>query len=207
MKQLMLIFVTVFALLASPIASYAADVSYDLIPPQGQLSRGQEIQFIVEINTGGKSVTSSIVGMTYQSQYLQYLSTTPGDAMSSVSVDSNETGKLLFSGTNQAGFTGTGVFAYVNFKIIATAPGSAELCVLFVPTPTPTGAPVPTTKLPSVLPKTGDSDHVSMWTFLGFFLLLTSGGIYVSMRNGKFASIQSNTDQPTSRDKDRFRKT
>jgi LPXTG-motif cell wall-anchored protein len=173
-------------------ASYtqAANIQYDLIPPQGQLSRGQDIQFIIEIDSGGSSVTSATVGMSYQSQYLQFVGATPGDAMSSVTFDSSQPEKLLFTGTNATGFNGKGVFAYVTFKIIASAPGEAQLCVLFQPTPTPqtpVSTPSATIPLPTRLPKTGSADKANMWTVAGLFCLIGATGTILALNRNKYS--------------------
>lgn len=149
-------------------------VSYDLIAPSGTLTRGQDVQFIVNIDSESTAVSNATIGMTYESQYLQYVSTTPGDAMTSVTVTPSGTGTLLLSGANTSGFNGAGVFAYVTFKIVAEAPGTAELCALFAPSSTP--APVPTTPpaAPTALPVTGTVENTQLVTVLGAVLLLSS---------------------------------
>jgi len=131
-----------FLFIPSPI--YA--VRFDLIapqPPEGGFMRGQTVQFTINIDTQGETINSTQIGMTYDTRYLEYVSTTPGNAMSSVSTDNLGDGKLLFNGENQSGFSGEGTFAYVNFRIIAQAPGETELCVLWNPesSPTPSSQP------------------------------------------------------------------
>jgi len=146
---------------------------YDLIAPSGQLQRGQDVQFTINIDTEGKSLTSAKIGMTYQTGPLQYVSTTPGDSFPTVSTETQEGGKLIFTASNPNGFSGTGTFAVVTFKIIATAPGSAELCVLFNPE-TPTPPPVPT-----ALPQTGSVNQTNKGAFLGISLLVLATGALV----------------------------
>lgn len=116
---------------------------FDLIPPSGELQRGQDITFTININTEGTSETSIQSGLTYDSALLQYVSVTAGAAMNSVVADTATygTGKILLTGSNTAGFNGTGVFATVVFKIIAQSAGSTEICTLWLPEPSPTAIP------------------------------------------------------------------
>lgn len=160
-------------------------VSYDLIPPSGDLSRGQEVQFTISIDTQSKSLTSTQIGMTYDTKYLQYVSSTPGDAMSSVTVADQGGGKLVFTGSNPQGFTGTGTFAYVNFKIIAAASGSTQLCVLFAPSPTP----APTGPVPTELPKTGNMSEM-IWAAVGTFFVVTSTSYFLLSRRARYSVKQ-----------------
>ncbi|OGK63026.1 hypothetical protein A2334_01425 [Candidatus Roizmanbacteria bacterium RIFOXYB2_FULL_38_10] len=124
-------------------APSAFAVRFELVPPSGELSRGQEVTFTVNMDTQGATINTIQTGMTYDTQFLEYVSSAPGAAMNSVTVDTSQgTGKLLFTGTNTAGFTGTGIYATVVFKIIAAESGSTELCTLWTPTPSPTPVPV-----------------------------------------------------------------
>jgi hypothetical protein len=131
--------VSVLFLLVTP--SFAT--KFDLIPPSGTLQRGQNITFTVNIDTEGTAVTSIQSGLTYDATLLQYVSVTAGAAMNSVVADTTTygTGKVLFTGSNTAGFNGTGVFATVVFTIIAQSSGSTEICTLWLPQPSPTIAP------------------------------------------------------------------
>lgn len=139
-KKLALIGLFVAVFFASTQAAQAA-VTFDLIPPSGTLTRGQDVTFTVNIDTGGAPVTTIQSGLTYDTQYLQYESAAAGAAMSSLTVDTSQgPGKLVFNGANASGFTGSGVFATVTFKLIAEQSGSTELCTLWQPT-TPTTPP------------------------------------------------------------------
>lgn len=172
---------------------YAA--KYALIPPADELTRGQEVQFTVTIDTQGKNLTSAAVGITYQTQYLQYISTTPGDAMGAITVSQQGSGKFIINGSEPSGFSGQGDFAFITFKIIADAPGETELCALFAPqtTPVPTtpgSSPAPTSELeeetpivtnapaPTRLPASGSTDATN--TALVFALGLL--GVFIGMR-------------------------
>jgi len=184
--KLFLIFLIITFFFFLPSTAYA--IKFDLIapqPPAGGFTRGQTVQFTINIDTQGKTVNSTQIGMTYDTRYLEYVSTTPGNAMTSVSTNNLGEGKLIFSGENQSGFSGQGTFAYVNFKIIAQAPGQTELCVLWNPQNSPTPSPQPTSPSPqptspsqptSPPPTAGEVKGVYTNSFLGlifisFFLL------------------------------------
>lgn len=154
---------------------------FNLIAPSGTLTRGQNIQFTITIDTENQSLTSTQIGMTYKTDVLQYVSTTPGDAFPTVTTDTQTGGRLVFTATNNNGFSGAGNLAVVTFKLIATAAGSTELCVLFNPATTPTLAP--TTVAPTRLPKTGSSDKTNQGAVVGItFLLLAGAGIMIISR-------------------------
>ena len=131
-------------------------IIYDLIAPQGTLRRGDQVQFTIYIDTEGATLTTGEIGMNYEIQYLEYISITPGPAMISVVATSQGAGSFLITGTNTSGFNGNDAFAYVNFKLIADAPGSSQLCVLWAPptSPTPTSPPfsTPTTGVSTPTP-------------------------------------------------------
>lgn len=171
-------------ILMVPRSAYA--LSYDLIPPSGVLQRGQDVQFIIDIDTQGASVSNTQVGMTYQTQYLQFKSVSQGDAMTSVTSTEATTGTLLLTGTNTNGFTGTGTFAYVTFTLIATAPGSTELCVLFAPSVTPTPLTPTTPPQPTQLPKTGFVESRNTASVAGGVFILGALGTYLWFRHNRF---------------------
>jgi hypothetical protein len=165
-----LFFITVFFL--KPLPTYA--VRFDLIapqPPQGGFVRGQTVQFTINIDTQGETINLTQIGMTYDTRYLEYVSTTPGNAMTTVSTNNLGEGKLLFTGENPSGFSGQGTFAYVSLKIIAQAPGETELCVLWNPEntpPPPTSAPQPT----SPPPTSGEIKGLYTNSFFGLIFIL-----------------------------------
>lgn len=149
-------------------------VIYDLIAPTGQFQRGQEVQFTINIDTEGRNLTNAIIGMTYVTNLLQYISTSPGDSFPNIQVETQEGGRLVFRASNQNGFSGTGTFATVTFKIIASSPGETELCVLFNPEQTPTSVPRPTE-----LPKSGYTQQSNKSLFFGTIFILTAAGIII----------------------------
>lgn len=150
-------------------------VKYDLIAPGEMLNRGQEVQFIININTEGKTIKTAQIGMSYDTVYLQYLSTTAGNTFSTINTENLGQGKLVLTASNETGFSGSGTFARVNFKLIATAPGATEICVLFNPETTP--SPTQSIITPTALPKTGTVEKMASATGIGLSLLLVSSVI------------------------------
>ncbi len=168
----------VFLFLAQPTQA----TSFDLLGPTETLVRGQDVRFTINIDTQNQSMTSTQVGMTYDTQYLQYLNTVPGDTFTTISASEVESGKLVINGSKTTAYSGTGTFAYVNFKLIAQAPGSTEICALFAPTSTPvptqptsTSAPQPT-----ALPKSGEVKPVYLAGFFGSLFLMLTLGIFIA---------------------------
>lgn len=141
-KKIISLICVLFVLFLFGFTKSVSASSFSLVAPSGTLTRGQDVSFTVNINTAGSVVTSIQSGMTYDTAYLQYVSAVPGEAMNSITVDTSVgTGKLLFTGTNNTGYNGSGIFATVTFRIIAESPGSTEICTLWTPTITPTTAP------------------------------------------------------------------
>ncbi len=170
---IILIVTTSLMLLPSSVSA----VTYDLIAPDGVLTRGQDVHFIVKIDSEGTPITSATVGMTYESQYLQFVSATPGDAMTAVTTTQPDGSTLLLTGTNNSGFNSAGVFADVTFKLIAQAAGTTKLCTLFSPGTTPTLAPTvppqPATPKPTLI-VSGTPGNTGFISLIGTALLFTS---------------------------------
>jgi len=141
-KYLFLLIFFLLFLFAFAIDSRA--VTYDLLAPTDALKRGEEATFTINIDTGSATITTAQVGLTYETQYLQYVRTTAGATMTSVAVEDQGGGKLLLTGTNQSGFSGKGIFATITFNLIAEAAGSTQLCALWAPAPAPTTPPTAT---------------------------------------------------------------
>ncbi|MCX6730613.1 MAG: cohesin domain-containing protein [Candidatus Roizmanbacteria bacterium] len=192
--------------------SYA--VNFDLIPPSGTLERGQNITFTINIDTQGTAVTSTQTGLTYDSTLLQYVSTTAGAAMNAVVADDTTygTGKVLLTGTNTAGYNGTGVFATVIFTIIAQNPGSTEVCTLWMPTPTGTPAPTPTVgpsptpmptlpPQPTALPQTGIADSRNTAIVFAISFIAAAGGVFYLSQKQKYSFPDSSTKKTVSKSK------
>lgn len=163
-----------------PKSTYAT--AFDLIAPSGTLTMGQTVIFTINIDTQGKTLQTSEIGATYDTQYLQYLSVTPGDTFTTVTATPLEGGKIVISGSSPSGYSGAGTFAYLNLKLIATSPGSTELCVLWAPSPTPTptsptsptSTPVPGTTtypVPTALPTSGGTGTMQRVGLYGLTLV------------------------------------
>ena len=194
------IFILVVGLFAGASRSYA--LTYSLIPPSGSLTTGQEVDFTIGIDTEGQTLTSTTVGMTYQTSFMQYVKTTNGNTMDQVTAQETQPGTIIFNGTKASpGFKGAGDFAKVTFKVIATS-DSSEVCALFLPTPgpqqptsgpAPTSAPQPTSgpaptsapqaPVPTALPRSGSLATSSLWEVFIIGGLLLVGGFYLFSKN------------------------
>lgn len=138
MKNLKIFFLTLLLFLIfspKPILATTFDLYASTPPPY---NRGQEITFTINIDTEGASLTNAAIGMTYDTQYLELVNTLPGQTFPTITTDNLGGGKLVFYGQSSTGFSGQGKFVDVVFKLIAQAPGSTELCVLWNPETTPT---------------------------------------------------------------------
>jgi LPXTG-motif cell wall-anchored protein len=191
-KGLISLFFLILSLLI-PQSILAASVGFDIFPPEGQLTRGQDATFTITIDTKGSTINSTQIGLQYDTQYLEYVSFTPGDTMTTVSAQNIGGGKILFSGSDSAGYKGNGKFAYITFKIIATAPGSTNLCTLFAPT-SATTAPAPTgsTPLPTKLPTTGFMSNTYSAAAMGSVFLVLAGYLLVASRTETVESNRHN---------------
>lgn len=158
-------------------ASSAFALTFDLVAPSEQLTSGQDVKFTVNINTEGSSLATSTIGMTYETQYLEYVSTAPGDSFTTVSADVQGDGKLLLTGTSTAPYSGSGVFAYVTYKLIATGPGSTKLCALYNPQASPTPVPAGPTSppVPTALPQTGQGNSTVQGAILASLFFVAAG--------------------------------
>ena len=191
MKKFLVMILLALGVLIIPNSVLAT--AFDLIAPTEQLVRGQNVIFTINIDTEGKSLSSTSVGMTYETQYLEYISTTPGNTFTTVSADVQDVGKLLITGSSTTPYSGSGTFAYVTFKLIATSSGSTQLCALFSPsTPTATPGPSPTLgpsptpggptspPVPTSLPKTGESGSTVQGAILASLFFVAAGvGLFV----------------------------
>lgn len=189
-RLLMTFFIFLFSLIFIPSSVLAT--TFDLIAPSGQLTRGQEVKFTINIDTEGKSLSSTSIGMTHETQYLEYVSVSPGDTFTTVSASVQDGGKLIINGSSASPYSGAGTYAYVTFKLIATAPGSTQLCALFNPS-SPTATPAPTSPpgsnptspppVPTSLPKTGSSESVTKGAALAsLFIIIAAGSFFVFKR-------------------------
>ncbi|MEI6532422.1 MAG: cohesin domain-containing protein [Candidatus Roizmanbacteria bacterium] len=199
--------------------------TYDLIAPSGQLTRGQDVQFAVTIDTESTTLKTALMGMTYDTRYLQYVSTTPGDAMTTVTTETQAgtatEGRLILNGANSAGYSGSGTFAFITFKLIAQSAGSTQLCSIFQPT-TPTSPPgvptsppgvptsppgvptsppgVPTTpqtvtSVISQIPKLGDASSVNTTAIFAVILSFIALSTFVTNRRSAFKKLNKHREK------------
>jgi len=184
MKKLLLLILLIIGYFLS--AGSALALTFDLIAPSEQLQGGQEVRFTINIDTEGKSYSSTQIGMTYDTKYLEYVSTSVGNTFTTVSANPEGDGRLIISGSSTSGYSGSGTFAYITFKIIAAGPGSTQLCTLFNPDITPTPLPNQPTiapAQPTALPTSGDADGVGRGLALGMIFLVLAGGGFFVFRN------------------------
>lgn len=180
MKKLFLTLIAFFSFLV--VVTPAQALTFDLLAPTGELQSGQDVQFTINIDTEGASLTSSAIGMTYETQYIEYVSIAPGNTFTTVTTDNQGNGRLVITGSSTSGYSGTGSFAVITFKIVATSPGSTQLCALFNPGTTPTPPPnsTPTTVPPTALPTSGVFDKTARGAAMGvFFFALSLAGFII----------------------------
>ena len=176
--------------------------TFNLVPPTGTLTRGQDITFTINIDTKGAVITSIQSGLAYDATLLKYISVTAGGAMNTITADSEKygSGKVLFTGTNNTGYNGSGVYATVVFNIIAQSPGATDICSIWSPDPTPTPAPtsiVPTSPppatiptlppQPTALPQTGISDSRDTALIFAASFLAAAGGVFYLSQKQKYS--------------------
>lgn len=180
--EILLIVLMFTVLIFYPSPSYA--ISFGLIAPSETLIRGQEVTFTVTVDTQGENYETTRIGLTYDTQYLEFLNAIPGDTFSSISAEEIESGKLILTGSSDSPFTGEGVFAYVKFKLIAESPGSTQLCALFNPEeePNPTQPPQSTPQpTPTRLPTSGREETTKKALIAAsFFLLFPLGALGIT---------------------------
>ncbi|MDH7476011.1 MAG: cohesin domain-containing protein [Microgenomates group bacterium] len=162
-------------------------ITFDLIAPSDTLTSGQEVPFTINIDTQATSLSTTQIGVTYETQYLELLNVLPGDTFSTITFSTPEPGKIVISASNATPFSGSGVFATVNFKLIAQSPGSTELCALYnpstQPTPLPTQPAQPTQ--PAVYPTapvSGSVKNVKNLTLGGVIFLTISSLSFILSR-------------------------
>ncbi len=125
---------------------------FELIAPSGILQRGQEVVFTIRIDPEGESLTNAVIGLAYDTQYLEFLNAIPGDTFDAIATEEIEFGKLVLTGTDSQPVSSEGVFAQVKFRLIADAPGATQLCSFFNPEVTPTPTTPPSTPAPTTPP-------------------------------------------------------
>jgi len=181
LKQLFLIpFIIFLGFFFIAVSVNAIDISTEA--PQEQLVRGQVFDWKVNIDTQGESITKQEFYFTYETQYLELQGTLySGGFFDNVSYSQVESGKLYVVGESSTAKSGSGVVAVAKMKIIASAPGTSQLCAVLPITPTPTGQPTATpaptspyatsTPRPTVLPTSGGGGQLLSFAFFGLIFL------------------------------------
>jgi len=141
LKRQLLFIIGLFLIPALLYAPQVLALSMTIEAPTTQLVRNQEYDFVVSIDTFNSAITTTQGRVTYETQYLQFVSLTKGNFFDSVTYDEATTGTIIITGTNTSAKSGSGTFAIIRFKLIATAAGSTTLCA--VAPITPTGTPPP----------------------------------------------------------------
>ena len=119
-------------------------ITFLLEAPPSPLTRGEEYDFVITVDTFNSSVDTAQADMTYETQYLELVSVTKGSFFDSIDYEETETGVIRLTGTNSTAKSGSGTFAIVRYKLIADAPGQTTLCTVAPvnnPTPVPTAGP------------------------------------------------------------------
>jgi hypothetical protein len=159
--------------------------TFDLIGPSSTPVRGQEVKFTINVDTEGASLSSAVVGMTYETKYLEYVSVVPGNSYTTVLADVQSGGRLVITGSSVGPYAGSGVFAYVTFKLIATGSGETQLCALFNPssptsTPPPGATTIPSSPVPTSLPTSGESKPAAQGVIIASLFFVAAGvGLFV----------------------------
>lgn len=156
-------FIFFFSAITATPAEAAVQYILSITSDITNLNRGDVVTFAIDIRTKGETVTSPVVGISFDPSKIQFVSASPGDpAFSSISAQDLGGGKILFNGASPSGFTGDTTFATFGLKIIDTLPGEAEICTLFEPTLSPTPVTQPSaTPVPSCVPRPANGQLVA----------------------------------------------
>lgn len=165
--------VITFLFLAAP--SVFAAPSYSLVAPSTGITRGQNVQFTIRIDTAGESVTNTTAGLRYDTKYLKYVGVQAGEAATSVTGTESTTGEIILNGTSN-NFSGEGAYAHVTFTIVADAPGGTQICSVFTPSNSPSSnaSTTSTQSRPSTLPQSGAAETTLLAMIAATFAI--SGG-------------------------------
>lgn len=151
MKKSIIILITFLFALFLWVPKSQAAILMSIEAPSEELVRQQEYDFLVTIDTFGEQVGNIKASVDYQSQYLELVSVNNGNFFNTISHTTPSVGKIELTGSNTSPKAGSGTFAIVRFKLIATAPGSTTLCTV---TPITETTPIPS---PTTPPSCGQS--------------------------------------------------
>ena len=175
LKKFFLVFIWVFLSGFFFPSKVLGKVDFSIEVPQEQLVRGEVFDWKVNITVEGETVTREEFYFTYDANSLELQEFLAGDFFNDVSYTEVEKGKLYVVGTSNTPKSGSGLVAVAKMKIIASEPGSAQLCAVLRITPTPTQpptTPIPTTSIPtSPPPRSGNFRNFLNYAFLGTIFL------------------------------------
>ncbi len=204
MEKLKKIFFIFFSLYFIFFSKSVLATTFDLnVSTPGPYNRGQEVTFTINIDTEGATLNNARIGMTYDTQYLELVNTLPGETFPTVTTDNLGNGKLVFYGQSDNSFSGRGKFVDVVFKLIAQAPGSTELCVLWNPETTPTPQPNQSTQnkrpVNPTPPVSGDGKTILTLSLIGGTMV--SGAILNMLLNNSVKKNDQKFDIITNKNK------
>jgi hypothetical protein len=199
-RMLFILFIFVFFTFFSTFPKNALAIGFTLTEPEPPFSQGQEVQFTVNVDTQGETLTSTQAEMIFDTDYLEYVSITAGAIFPNVTGTVQEAGILSISAnvdTGSSGVTGAGTFAVITFRLIGSPQSEVELCALAEVTPTepvptsplmtpictatlvpqPTTPPVVTSPPITTLPRSGTVENVLMLGVLGGFFTFFGTGL------------------------------
>ena len=105
-------FIFFFSAITATPAEAAVQYILSITSDITNLNRGDVVTFAIDIRTKGETVTSPVVGLSFDPSKIQFVSASPGDpAFSSISAQDLGGGKILFNGASPSGFTGDTTFA------------------------------------------------------------------------------------------------
>ncbi|MFA6006010.1 MAG: cohesin domain-containing protein [Patescibacteria group bacterium] len=118
---------------------------FTLVAPTGPLTIGQNYEFTVMVVTGTDGTTGAQAQISYDPVALEYVSTRNGLFFSSLTDQLVGTNYVLLTGASSEVVRGSGTFAVLTFKLVASSGDSTSLCsVVPVVTPTVTATPTST---------------------------------------------------------------
>lgn len=162
-----------------------AAVRFDLLPPSGPFSRGQEVDIGVFINTEDEEMANAQVDLSFKNDFLEFVGVVTGGFFPVVEKVQTGANTLRIVGQTESGGSpkkGSGLFATLTFKITADSPNETVFCTIINQTPTksPTST-IPTSTVPTSsqptdeLPPTGGRENLLILGFLG--LLFSFSGV------------------------------
>jgi len=105
-------------------ATSANAASLSVTPATGNFTINQEFDVNIMLDTEGEEVTGTDVTLNYDATKLKVVTLTPGTIFGSYPIKSASAGVITFTGIittgSQTGYTGSGTFGTVKFKVLQT---------------------------------------------------------------------------------------